>query len=160
MILIFEILQEFEDGEILIESEAIKFELRDIKKDMLRTTVAHNHTILGTAMLTNDAEHSNMVETVMSFVYDKVIYWGTCEGVARGLPTEVFENGKRPFSVGWGLRFDEPKTEVCTELLFFKLNINKNLWTLYIDCLLSATVINPIKHHTFCSPYFCGSRQK
>lgn len=116
-----EILQEFEDGEILIESEAIKFELRDIKKDKFRTTVAHNHTILGTAILTNDVtndEYSNMVETVMSYVYDKVIYWGTCDGVARGLPTEVFESGKRPFSVGWGLRFDETKTEVCTNCYF------------------------------------------
>lgn len=106
-------LQEFEDGEILIESEAIKFELHDIKKDKFRTLVAPNQTILGTVLLTNDAEYSNLVETVKSYVYDKVIYWGTCEGVARGLPTEVFENGKPPFSVGWGLRSVEKITEVC-----------------------------------------------
>lgn len=113
-----EILQEFEDGEILIESEVIKFELRDIKKDKLRTSVAHNRTILGTAVLTNDAEYNNMVETVISYVYDKVIYWGTCEGVARGLPTEVFENGKSPFAVGWGMRSVEKTTEVCMNWYF------------------------------------------
>lgn len=60
-----------------------------------------------------------MVETVISYVYEKVIYWGTCEGVARGLPTEVFENGKPPFQIGWGMRSVASQTEVCFQTIFF-----------------------------------------
>lgn len=109
-------LQEYEDGEVLVESEPTKYELRDIKKDKWRTSYNRDPRVLGTAVLANNGEYSNTVETVISYTYDKVIYWGTIEGVARGLPTEVFENAKLPGvnlgATGWGFKINETKTEV------------------------------------------------
>lgn len=56
------------------------------------------------------------VESVITFTYDKIVYWGTIEGVARGLPTEVYENPKLPSvnlgPTGWGFKINETKTEV------------------------------------------------
>lgn len=134
-------LQEYEDGEILIESEPIRYELRDIKKDKWRTSITPNITILGEAVLSNTGEYSNTVETVISYVFNRIIYWGTVEGVARGLPTEVFESGKPSLKLkeGWGLKVSELATEVrsfnCTYSQFendlficstkhFRCNIN------------------------------------
>lgn len=109
-------LQEYEDGEVLVEHEPIRYELRDIKKDRIRTSHHPDPRVLGSAVLANTVDHSNAVETVITFTYDKIIYWGTIEGVARGLPTEVFENPKLPpvdlGKTGWGFRINETKTEV------------------------------------------------
>lgn len=107
--------QEYEDGEILVESEPIRYELRDIKKDKWRTSITPNETILGTTVLTNTGEGSNTVETVISYKFNRVIYWGTVEGVGRGLPTQVYENAKSSpveLKEGWGLKVSELVTEV------------------------------------------------
>lgn len=72
--------------------------------------------MLGTAVLANSDVRSTAVETVITYTYDKIIYWGTIEGVARGLPTEVYENPKLPPAnlgpTGWGFKINETKTEV------------------------------------------------
>lgn len=63
-------------------------------------------------MLVNEGEQSATIETVMSYQYDKVLYWGTVEGVSRGLPTEVFETGKPKVQVNWGLSETLKKVDV------------------------------------------------
>lgn len=69
---------------------------------------------MGTTTLSNNDDSSNSVETVMSYQFEKVQYWGTYEGVARGLPTEVFETGKQSVKLerGWGSREAYTRTEV------------------------------------------------
>lgn len=69
---------------------------------------------MGTTTLSNNDDSSNSVETVMSYQFEKVQYWGTYEGVARGLPTEVFETNKPPVKLerGWGSREAYTRTEV------------------------------------------------
>lgn len=106
-------LQEFEDGEILVESEPIRYELRDIKKDKWRTQITPNITILGTAILSNSDEGTNTIESIITYEFDKVIYWGTVDGVGRGLPTEVYEKTE-PVKLpkGWGLKEVQHITEV------------------------------------------------
>lgn len=108
--------QEYEDGEVLVEHEPIRYELRDIKKDKWRTSYNRDTRVLGTAVLANSDARSAAVETVISYTYEKIIYWGTIEGVARGLPTEVYENPKLPpvnlGPTGWGFKINETKTEV------------------------------------------------
>lgn len=108
--------QEYEDGEVLVEHEPIRYELRDIKKDKIRTSSHPDPRVLGSTVLANDVGHTNNVESVITFSYDKIIYWGTIEGVARGLPTEVYENPKLPpvnlGPTGWGFKINETKTEV------------------------------------------------
>lgn len=72
-------------------------------KSKLRTQINQNRTELGSAILFNDGEHTNLVETVISYNYDRVQYWGTIQGVSRGLPTRVYEHGKPVVEINWGL---------------------------------------------------------
>lgn len=98
-----------------MEAEPIRYELRDIKKDKWRTQITPNLTVLGTAILSNSDEGTNTIEAAISYEFNKVIYWGTVEGVARGLPTEVYETAKSsPVKLpkGWGLKDTQRTTEV------------------------------------------------
>lgn len=53
-----------------------------------------------------------MVETVLTYGYDHIQYWGAHEGVARGLPTKVFEMDLNlPAEINWGLRHSEKRFE-------------------------------------------------
>lgn len=109
-------MQEHKDGEILAELIPARYELREIKKDKWRTTNTTNATVLGTAVLSNTAEYSNTVETVITYDFNRTIYWATVEGLMRGLPTNVYDNGATSPSYslakGWGFKIVEPVTEV------------------------------------------------
>lgn len=98
----------------MIEYEPIRYELRDIVIDKWRTHIVRNLTILGETTLSNNEDYSNSVETAIGYTYDKVLYWGTYEGVARGLPTTVFEKNKAPVKLekGWGLKEVHQREEV------------------------------------------------
>lgn len=78
----------------------------------MRTQIFRNATLLGTATLYNYAEIPNSVSTVIEYKFDKIQYWGTLEGVSRGLPTKVFETGKQPAEFNWGLKENLVKVEV------------------------------------------------
>lgn len=61
--------------------------------------------MLGHAQLSNDGDDDNSEEAeAISFNFLKTVYWGTADGVARGLPTKVYENGAEvvELSGGWG----------------------------------------------------------
>lgn len=107
--------QEYEDGQILVEAEPIRYELRDIKTDKWRTQIFRNATLLGSTTLANDEEISNLIETVISYKFDKIQYWGTLEGVSRGLPTKVYESGKQPAEFNWGLKETLVKIDVSID---------------------------------------------
>lgn len=98
----------------------MRYELRDIKKDKWRTQYSQNLTVLGTTVLANTEDKSNTLEAAITYQYNKTIYWGTIEGVSRGLPTIVYENAKSSpvnLTAGWGTRLSENITLVCTILL-------------------------------------------
>lgn len=90
--------------------------MRDIKRDKLRTSANRKPMVLGSAILANTGDYKNLVETVISYDFTKIIFWGSIEGVARGLPTDVYENAKSPpvslGPTGWGFKINETKTEV------------------------------------------------
>lgn len=65
--------------------------------------------------MANDEEISNLIETVISYKFDKVQYWGTLEGVSRGLPTKVYESGKQPAEFNWGLKETVVKIDVSID---------------------------------------------
>lgn len=90
--------------------------MRDIKKDKWRTSYNRDPKILGSTVLTNTGDYSNNVEAAFTYTYEKTIYWGAVEGVARGLPTDVYENSKSSKlslgPTGWGSKINETKVEV------------------------------------------------
>ncbi|XP_037713896.1 protein unzipped [Drosophila subpulchrella] len=102
----------YDDGEVLVETEPFRYELRDIKLDRLRTETQENLTELVTRKLENLEDKYSTVETILSYSFDYNQYWGSHEGVARGLPTKIFEKDVSvPAEIYWALKHTERKSE-------------------------------------------------
>lgn len=60
----------------------------------------------------NRGDVTGLVETVLSYGFDYLQYWGAHEGVARGLPTKIIEdNVANPSEINWGLKRTEKRYE-------------------------------------------------
>ncbi|XP_060660703.1 protein unzipped [Drosophila nasuta] len=102
----------YDDGELLIETEPFRYELRDIKLDGGRITIRENSTELATGKLENRGDTYDTVEMVMSYSFDYMQYWGAHDGVAKGLPTKIFEkNVDTPAEINWALKHGEKRRE-------------------------------------------------
>jgi len=52
------------------------------------------------------------VETILSYTFNYNQYWGSHEGVARGLPTKIFEKDEAvPAEINWALKHTEKRSE-------------------------------------------------
>lgn len=104
-----------DEGEVLVETEPVRYELRQIKVDKWRSQVKKNLTELGSTVLQNSESMSNLVEAVITYEYDRMVYWGTHDGVARGLPTAVYDEvGARPMDIYWAQKVSEKRLETKT----------------------------------------------
>ncbi|XP_054736831.1 protein unzipped [Anastrepha obliqua] len=104
--------REFDEGEVLVETEPFRYELRDIKLDSIRLDMRENITDLASSVLANRGDMYILVESVMTYEFDHVQYWGSHEGVARGLPTKVYEkDAVVPAEIKWGLKYVEKRSE-------------------------------------------------
>lgn len=102
----------YDEGELLVETEPYRYELRDIKLDRIRTNLRENSTELATGRLENIGDTHETVERVMSYSFDYLQYWGAHEGVAKGLPTKIFEkNVAVPAEINWALKHGEKRRE-------------------------------------------------
>ncbi|KAH8401048.1 hypothetical protein KR009_002703 [Drosophila setifemur] len=102
----------YDDGEVLVETEPFRYELRDIKLDRIRTDLRENLTELATRRLENLGDKYSTVETVLSYSFDYNQYWGSHDGVARGLPTKIFEKDVAvPAEINWALKHTEVRSE-------------------------------------------------
>lgn len=100
----------YEYGEILAEIQPTRYELRHIRKS--RTQLMRNKTFLGFAQLQNDGDAASQIESVIAFEYVKETYWGTLEGVSRGMPIRVHESGRPAVQIVWGIPEVLNKTDV------------------------------------------------
>lgn len=105
----------YEDGEILSEIQPTRYELRKIHKS--RKQLMRNKTFLGFAKLQNDGDTASEIESVIAFEYVKETYWGTLEGVSRGMPIRVHESGNPAVQIMWGIPEVLNKTDVSANLL-------------------------------------------
>jgi len=65
-----------------------------------------------TRKLENLEDKYSTVETILSYSFDYNQYWGSHEGVARGLPTKIFEKDVSvPAEIYWALKHTERKSE-------------------------------------------------
>ncbi|KAM8712254.1 hypothetical protein ACLKA7_012729 [Drosophila subpalustris] len=102
----------YDEGELLIETEPYRYELRDIKLDRIRTSLRENSTELASGRLENIGDTHDTMEMVMSYSFDYLQYWGAHEGVAKGLPTKIFEkNVAIPAEINWALKHGEKRSE-------------------------------------------------
>ncbi|XP_058975304.1 protein unzipped-like [Musca domestica] len=104
--------KDYDEGEVLVETEPFRYELRDIRLDQIRMDTRDNVTELASGILANKIDKYILVETVLSYDYDYVQYWGSHEGVARGLPTKVYEkDSSSSTEIYWGLKYSEKRVE-------------------------------------------------
>lgn len=101
---------EYADGEVLTELSPTHIELRQIKK--ARGSVYRVKTFLGFAQLRNEGPTANQIDSAVGFEYLKETYWGTVEGMSRGMPTQVHESNRAPVNIVWGMPEAANKTEV------------------------------------------------
>ncbi|XP_055624570.1 protein unzipped [Toxorhynchites rutilus septentrionalis] len=103
---------EYERGDILVEIEPVQYELRNIKLNKLRTVIKKNTTILGATVLSNEEDITNQAETVITYDYAKVTYYGRQEGVVNGIPTKVIDpRTQQAVDMYWGVELPERKFE-------------------------------------------------
>ncbi|KAH8298487.1 hypothetical protein KR044_006131 [Drosophila immigrans] len=102
----------YDEGEVLVETEPFRYELRDIKLDRYRISLRENSTELATGTLENRGDTYDTMEMVMSYSFNYLQYWGAHEGVAKGLPTKIFEkNVETPAEINWALKHSKEKHE-------------------------------------------------
>jgi hypothetical protein len=100
----------FEDGEILVETEPISYELKAVKFDRIRARHPKKLRVLGHAILKNTETGVQRVDTVISYNYTYSMYWGKGHGLLTGLNFTVYlANGTKRGN--WAL----PKTEEIVE---------------------------------------------
>ncbi|XP_023163132.1 protein unzipped [Drosophila hydei] len=110
----------YDDGEVLVETEPFSYELRDIKLDRLRTSLRENMTELASSILENRGDTYATMEKIISYSFDYLQYWGSHEGVAKGLPTKIYEkNLATPAEINWALKRGEKRHE--NKAVFSKL---------------------------------------
>lgn len=103
---------EHEHGEILVEIEPVQYELRNIKLNKVKTIIKKNITNLGSTVLSNEEDGTNQAETVITYDYVKVTYYGRQQGVGNGVPTKVIDpRTQQTVDMYWGVELTERKFE-------------------------------------------------
>lgn len=95
--------RDYEEGEILTETEPARYVLTNIVYDKLRTKVTVEPKILGERVLSNDKDVDANVDTVISYMYDKEQFWGTNLGMAKALETTIQETSGQ-YTISWGIK--------------------------------------------------------
>lgn len=103
---------EYEEGQILTETEPARYVLSDVKYDKHRQKIDRSPKILGEGKIENVAQIESIVEEVMSYKYDFVQYWGSRElGLAKALDTTI-KDGNETFKFQWGIKSTEATVRV------------------------------------------------
>ncbi|KAL3282742.1 hypothetical protein HHI36_005911 [Cryptolaemus montrouzieri] len=101
----------YEDGELLVEQEPIRYEFKHSKFDRIKSKHTNHPKILGTTFLKNEEVGVQRVDTVLSYNYTHYMNWGKEHGLLIALPFSVDLNGTK-FNGKWGFPESVDKTEV------------------------------------------------
>lgn len=93
----------FDNGEILTATEAIRYELHDIKFLTQKLRQKHNRTLLGQAILKNEGDEEMDATSVIGYDYDVIRNFGTHEGIGRSVNTTAFLNNDQ-VDFFWGIQ--------------------------------------------------------
>jgi hypothetical protein len=106
--------QEFSDGEVLVEIEPLRYELTGLKFDLWRKRQERTPLVLATTVLSNaGATFPANVDSILAYESKYSLYWGQGKAILRGLPTTVrFANGTLIGDVRWGMPDTEDRQNV------------------------------------------------
>jgi hypothetical protein len=106
--------EEFSDGEVLVETEPVRYELMSLKFDPWRTKVVRKPRVLATSVLSNaGASFPIRVDSALAYDSEYSLYWGQGKAILKGLPTTVRSaNGTLIGDVKWGIPENEERKDV------------------------------------------------
>jgi hypothetical protein len=96
--------QSFDSGEILTATEAIRYELHDIKFSTIKLRQKQNRTLLGQTVLKNEGDDEMDVTAVIGYEYNVVRNFGNHEGIARSINTTAFVTKTEQVHFFWGIQ--------------------------------------------------------
>lgn len=143
---------EFEDGEILVETEPIRYELSSIKFDKFRERVSREPRILGQTVLKNEdqsTEEVSKVETVISYNYTYSLNWGNGHGMLIGMNFSVNLDNGSSINGRWGLSDTFVKVDIKPVETFLTSGTARNVTLkgdyVQVDTPYTATLISYYK---------------
>lgn len=103
----------FSDGEVLVETEPIRYELANIKYNEVRRKVQRRPTVLATTILRNEEQRTVTLDSALAYDSEYSSSWGQVRSVLKGLPTTVRNlNGSLLTEIKWGLADNEDRKDV------------------------------------------------
>lgn len=101
----------FEEGEILVETEPVAYEFKQLKFRRTGRRFPKRKLTLAQTILKNDENGLQKVDSVMTYNYSYFLGWGKGHGMQTGLPFTVFlPNGSKVEGM-WALPKSEDKVE-------------------------------------------------
>lgn len=93
------------EGEILVETEPIYYELKSIKSNLVRKRVNKlEPKILGEATISNSRNEPAKLAEAFGYSYKYFSYWGQGHGMIKALNTSItLDNGTRLYDIAWGI---------------------------------------------------------
>jgi hypothetical protein len=106
--------QEFSDGEVLVETEPVRYELTGLSFELWRRRQVRKPRVLATSVLQNaGATFPVNVDSALAYDSEYSVYWGQGKAILKGLPTTVrFTNGTLIGDVRWGMSETEKREDV------------------------------------------------
>lgn len=97
--------EEYEDGEVLIETEPIRYELNGIKFNEAKKVVNKSPVVLGEATLANNGNKAGKIDTVIGYDDNTTVYWGQVKAMLKGLRTiiRVSSDANVLEEIEWGI---------------------------------------------------------
>lgn len=101
-------------GEILVETEPIRYELKAVKLNHARRRVEKRFPrVLGKATIRNTGESSGIMAEAFAYSYNYSVYWGQGHAVLKGLNTSIsLTNHTRLPNIVWGIEERRNVTDV------------------------------------------------
>jgi hypothetical protein len=102
------------DGEVLMETEPVRYELMGLQFEEWRKKVSRKPRVLATKVLSNIAFISPVhVDSALAYDSEYSLYWGQGKAILKGLPTSVrFANGTLIGDFKWGIPEMEQRKNV------------------------------------------------
>jgi hypothetical protein len=107
--------QHFSDGEVLVETEPVRYELMGLQFDEGRKRMLRKPQVLASNVLSNAAATFPVhVDSALAYDSEYSLYWGQGKAILKGLPTSVrFANGTLIGDFKWGIPEVEQRQDVC-----------------------------------------------
>ncbi|XP_056648619.1 protein unzipped [Diorhabda sublineata] len=139
----------YEDGELLIETEPISYELKNIKFARINKHHPKKQQVLGHAILKNEENTFQRVESVINYSYDYNLFWGKGHGLLTGLPLKVNLPSGNQINGSWALHYVAPQVELVPVERFLEAGTAVNVTLLgnytELEIPYTATIVQNYK---------------